>query len=189
MQFETVKNRLCRAVAGIEGKLHISVPDIGIGLHRKNLGDGVRGHISRRGNSRTDDIRTANARTRMAAELKTSQTAASEKDRPDHLSVDSGNFHLGVGLSVTELALLILLGLVGEDNNLLRLAVLENLCGDARAFNRGSSDYNAVILADGNDLVKGDLLLRLCVQLFDEYDIAGLNLLLLSAGFDNCVHQ
>ena len=50
-------------------------------------------------------------------------------------------------------------------------------------------DYNAVILADGNDLVKGDLLLRLCVQLFDEYDIAGLNLILLSAGFDNCVHQ
>ena len=45
------------------------------------------------------------------------------------LGVDGFDLHLGIGLSMTHLALLALLGLIGEDGDLLGLAVLNNLRG------------------------------------------------------------
>ena len=102
---------------------------------------------------------------------------------------DADDLHLGVGLSVTDLLLLVLLGLVLQDMDLLALAVLNDVGGNGSALNVGSAAGERIAQLKGENLIKGNRFPLVYFELFDEDDVAFRDLVLLSAGFDNCVHE
>lgn len=63
------------------------------------------------------------------------------------LQRDGLNLNLGIGLSVTHLALRILLGAIGEDGDLLRLAVLDYLSCNLGSLNGGCTKLEVTIVA------------------------------------------
>ena len=107
-----------------------------------------------------------------------------------HLSLcfDVGDGNLGVRLSVTHLALLVLLGLVGENCDFLALAVLENLCGNLCALYEGSADLNAVVCADCYYVEGYGVVCFSFKLLYEDYLVVG-NLVLLAACLNYCVHS
>ena len=58
---------------------------------------------------------------------------------------DSGYLNLGVGLSVTDLLLLVLFGFVLEDVDLGTFAVFQDIACNASALNCGSADFETVL--------------------------------------------
>ena len=104
-------------------------------------------------------------------------------------SLDLYDLNLGIGLSVTHLLLLVLLGLVLEDDNLLVLAVLQNLCGYLSAVHNGSACLEAVVVRESNNLIEDDFVSFIDIELFDKNNVLLDYLVLLSAGFDNCKHE
>ena len=105
----------------------------------------------------------------------------------DHLRVDRFDLHLRVRLAMAKLALFALLRLVGENRDLLRLAVLNHLAGDRCALHIGVAQLEAVFAAQGYHL-EGDCAVFFRGQLLDINDVALLYFVLLAAGFDNRVH-
>ena len=81
-----------------------------------------------------------------------------------------------------------LLGIVLEDPDLLALAVLHHSGGHGSALHYGSAEGSLVAVQDGQDLVEGDGLSGLGLQLLDEQGIALGHLVLLAAGLNNSVH-
>ena len=89
---------------------------------------------------------------------------------------------------MTQTTLGALLGTIGEDTDLLTLALLEDVRYDLGSLDVRSAGLQAVFSADGDDLVKGDGGFHLSVELFHVDHVAVLYLVLLSAGLDNRVH-
>ena len=89
---------------------------------------------------------------------------------------------------MTHLALFVLLWLVGEDGNLLTLAVLENL-----SLNSGLCTIlaclEALVAAYCQNFIKCDFCISLGIQLFDVENIALSNLVLLTTCYDSCVYS
>ena len=62
---------------------------------------------------------------------------------------------------MADVALLVLLGLVADDVDLLALAVLDDLCLDAGTLNNGSAELGVLAVQDSQDLLELDLGLSL----------------------------
>ena len=82
-----------------------------------------------------------------------------------------------------------LLGTIGQDVELLALAVLDDLGHNGSALNNGSANLDRALLANGENLNEGDFAVVLSVQLLDLDDVADLNAVLLATGFYDCVHS
>ena len=82
---------------------------------------------------------------------------------------------------------IILFGLILENNDLFALAVFENLCLCRNALNNGGADLN-VFAVSHHQYVEIDVCTDLFIELFDHDLAANLNLVLLTAGYDDCVH-
>mgnify|MGYP001625624466 CR=1 FL=1 len=102
---------------------------------------------------------------------------------------DGLDLHLGVGLSVTHLALGVLLGTIGEDGDLLPLAVLDDLRGHLGTLNNGSPELEVAIVAGSDHSVKFNSGICFSVQLLDEKNIAFADAILLPTGLDDSVHD
>ena len=72
-----------------------------------------------------------------------------------------------------------LLGTIGQDVELLALAVLDDLGDNGSALNNGSANLNRALLANGENLIEGDFGISLSVQLLDVNDVADLDAVLL----------
>ena len=82
----------------------------------------------------------------------------------------------------------VLLGLILEDYDLPALAMLYDLCLGANALNIGLADRNSIAVSH-HQYIEIDGIANLGVELFDEDLIARFDLVLLTAGNDNSVHQ
>ena len=78
-------------------------------------------------------------------------------------------------------SLLVLLCLVGHNVNLLTATVLNDVCGNLCAYNVGSSGLEACAVLKCENLIEGNLITL--------DDVALCDLVLLSAGFNNCEHE
>ena len=58
-----------------------------------------------------------------------------------------------------------LLGTIGDDVELLALAVLDDLADNGSAFNNGSANLNSALLANGQDFFEGDFAVSLTKML------------------------
>ena len=90
---------------------------------------------------------------------------------------------------MTHFTLFVLFGLVGENSNLLGLAVFQNGSLNRCALNLRSADFHAIVVRDHNDFVDGDLGVSFTLELLYKNDVSNLNTVLLSASFHNCVHH
>ena len=103
-------------------------------------------------------------------------------------SADRIDLNLGVRLSVTLLLLFVLLGLVLEHNDLLCLCVAKNGTAYLAAVHIRLAGLDAVFVSKSNNVE-----INLCVffgsELFNKNHVADTYLVLLSAGFDYCVHE
>ena len=113
----------------------------------------------------------------------------SNRESGFNLERDLFDLNLGVRLSVTDLLLFVLLGLVGHNVDLLALAVLNYICGNRSTFNSGLAGLESVVSSNCENLIKGNLFAFCCFELFDEDDISFVNLLLVSACFNDCKHS
>ena len=104
-------------------------------------------------------------------------------------TLDLHDLNLGVRLSVTDLLLLVLLGLVLQNIDLLVLTVLENLGSNLGTFNSGSTYLEAVVVGQCLYAVENDLVSFICFELFNKDNVLLDYFVLLSAGFDNCKHE
>ena len=104
-------------------------------------------------------------------------------------SLDLNDLNLGVRLSVTDLLLLVLLGLVLQNVDLLTLAVLQHLSSYLRTVNNGCANLEAVLVGQSHDAVEDDLVLFIDIELLDKNNVLLDYLVLLSAGFDNSKHE
>ena len=68
-----------------------------------------------------------------------------------------------------------LLGTIGDDVELLALAVLDDLADNGSAFNNGSANLNSALLANGQDFFEGDFAVSLSVQLLNKNAVANLD--------------
>ena len=82
-----------------------------------------------------------------------------------------------------------LLGGVLEDADLLALAVLDHGGGHGSALYSGSAKGGLVPVQNRQHLVEGDGLPGLGLQLLDEEGVALRHLVLLAAGYDDCLHS
>jgi len=105
----------------------------------------------------------------------------------------AGLGHVGLtillGLAVTAGAAIALAADLLEDLHLLALAGFEKGAGHDRAFNQGSADRHGLAFAKHQDFAESDFRARFTVELFDNQQIAGLDPVLLAAGFDHRVHR
>lgn len=111
-----------------------------------------------------------------------------EKFRADHLLADRNDFDLGVGLTMTLTLAIILLRLELEDGDFLGFAELHNAGIDLRAIHIRSAEDGAVVITDAENLVENDVLTGFLFDLLDEKNFAVSDLVLLAAGFKDCVH-
>jgi len=81
-----------------------------------------------------------------------------------------------------------LLGVVLEDADLLALAVLHDGSLDRSTLNNGGTEGCVLAVQDSQDLLKLDGFAGLDGQLLDEEHVALCDLVLLTAGHDDCVH-
>ena len=89
---------------------------------------------------------------------------------------------------MTDLLLLVLLRLVTKNMDLLALAVLNDIGSNGSALNVGSAAGERIALNCKN-LIKGYGFAFVDVELFYEKNVTLGDLVLLSAGFDNCKHE
>ena len=89
---------------------------------------------------------------------------------------------------MTDLGLFALLWLVSEYSHLLGLAVLDDLSCYGSAVNIWSANLDTVVSANYHYLIESNSVLSVYVQLLYENLITRLNLILLSACFNYCVH-
>ena len=82
----------------------------------------------------------------------------------------------------------VLLCAIGDDVQLLALAILDDLGRDGSALNNGSANLDRTLLADSENLIKLHFGVSFNVQLFDVDDVALLHAVLLTAGNNDCVH-
>ena len=87
---------------------------------------------------------------------------------PGSLEIDLSDLQLGVGLTMTLAAALVLLGLVLEDHDLLALAVLDDGGLNRSTLDNGSTDNQLVTLGDGQDFGEGVGLGELISELLDK---------------------
>ena len=80
-------------------------------------------------------------------------------------------------------------GFVGEDGDLLRLAVFHDFGRNLSALHNGGADDHTLVLAYCNDFVKGDGAVCFCIQLLHINNVAYGYAILFAAGFDDCVHK
>ena len=90
---------------------------------------------------------------------------------------------------MTLLFLLVLLGLVLENNDLLSATVLNYVSLDLSAFDVRSTKGGVLTAGYCEDVLEGYLLAFLNTQLLNEDDITLAYLVLLSAWFKNCKHE
>jgi len=76
-----------------------------------------------------------------------------------------------------------------EDLHLLALAGFDQGAGDDSAVHRGGADRHGLAFAKHQDFAESDFRARFTVELFDNQQIAGLDPVLLAAGFDHRVHR
>ena len=88
----------------------------------------------------------------------------------------------------TPLYAVVLLGAHLVNDDLLGLAVLQNLSLDLCAFDCRSAELAVVLVDYSDDLVKYDLVFSLNRKRLNKNSVALLDAILLSACFDNCVH-
>ena len=86
------------------------------------------------------------------------------------------------------LGLGVLLGAVLEDNDLLALAVLQDLSFHGSASDHGSTELGIFAVQNCQNLIEGHGGVGFSVQLFNVEDVAFLDAVLLAAGHDNCLH-
>ena len=86
---------------------------------------------------------------------------------------------------MAHLALLALLRLVGEDGDLLSLTVLQDLTGYGSTLNIRCADLGAVLVAQCDNRELNCLVFIDC-KLLNVNNVAVLNLVLLTACFNNC---
>ena len=96
---------------------------------------------------------------------------------------------LGVGLTMAHLSLLVLLGLVGHNGDLLSLAVLYDLSGNRYIRKIRCADFKLFAVAVSEDFVNCDGLVGFSSKLFNEDLVILGDLVLFAAGLDNCVHS
>ena len=89
---------------------------------------------------------------------------------------------------MTDFLLFVLLGLIFENINLFALAVFKNLCSNFSTCNCGRACYEA-FAGNRKNLTELNGSSFFCIELFNEDDVTLLNLVLLSARFDNCEHE
>ena len=82
---------------------------------------------------------------------------------------------------------IILFGLILENDYLLALAMLQHLSFSANAFENGLADLNVFAFSQ-HQYVEIDVFADLVVELLDHDLTADLDLVLLTAGYDDCVH-
>ena len=90
---------------------------------------------------------------------------------------------------MTHFSLLVLLCLVGHNVNLLTATVLYDVCGNLCSYNVGSSGLEACAVLKCENLIEGNLITLGCVKFLYVDDVALCDLVLLSAGFNNCEHE
>src|SRR5699024_9405638 len=83
----------------------------------------------------------------------------------------------------------VLFGTIGDDVQLLALAILDDLGGNGSALHNGSAHLDRALLAHSEDLIELHFGVSFSVQLLDVDDVALLHAVLLTAGNDDCVHK
>ena len=101
--------------------------------------------------------------------------------------VDRFDLNLGVRLSMTLRSAVAFFRLHLIDTDLGGLAVLHDVCADGRALDHRLAEYNVFAVDHSQNLVKLDTVARSRVELFDEYDVALGNAVLLAAGHNDCM--
>ena len=102
---------------------------------------------------------------------------------------DLHDLNLGERLSVTDLLLLVLLGFVLHNVDLLSLAVLQYFCGNLCTVNGGGTYLEAAVVGQSHNAVENDLVSFIRFELFNKDNVLLDYFVLLSAGFDNCKHE
>ena len=90
---------------------------------------------------------------------------------------------------MTDFLLLVLLRLVLDDIDLLALAVLHDIRNDRCTAYIGSAYDEALIAGNSKNFVKRNFVAFVCVELLNIENVALVDLVLLSACFDNCKHE
>ena len=173
IEHHTGKNCLDRIlfVAGCgegQGNAGICLFDPDLSLGAAHIIDGGFGHGNSGGNGGADNV---GAGLTVAAVTGNGESCDSvvlgKKFASGHnsLQCDLGDLNLGVRLTMTHLALLVLLGLVLEDDQLLSLAVLDDLSLDSCTLDNGSTDLRVFAVQNCQNLVELNGLLCLSVLL------------------------
>ena len=89
---------------------------------------------------------------------------------------------------MTHFTLFVLFGLVGENSNLLGLAVFQHLGFYAGAGNGGSAKLGVFSVDNCQYLIEGYGCFCFCVQFLNVDHVACLNAVLLATSNDNCLH-
>ena len=82
----------------------------------------------------------------------------------------------------------VLLCAIGDDVQLLALAILDDLGRNGSALNNRSANLDRTLLANSENLITLHFGVGLNVQLFDLADVPLLHAVLLTAGNNDCVH-
>ena len=144
--------------------------------------------LRQRRNRRTDHI--------PAAILKAGMPFQSEpfpglrgtvKSRPNHRLADLGNLYLGERLTMALLFAVVLLRLLLKDDDLLALAVAQDLALNLDAFHYRRAHLDACIVLQ-HQHVEIDVFALGYGQLLNENRIADLNFILLTTSLNNRVH-
>ena len=161
-------------------------PDLGLGA--AHIVDGGFGHGNDSGDGGADNV--------LSRLVIIAVTRDGESGDPLALGVkfaschklqsDLGDLHLGVRLAMTDVLLLVLLGLVADDVDLLALAVLDDLGLDAGTLHSGSTDLGVLAVQNSQNLIELDGSLGFRTHLFHEPDLALGYGVLLTTGHDNC---
>ena len=175
-----------------QGDAGIFFLDANLGLGAAHIIDGGLSHGNNSGNRGADNVAARLGITAVAGNGESGDSVVlGEKIAFCHsvkLQDNLGDFHLGVGLTMTDVLLLALLGLVLDDVDLLALAVLDDLGLDCGTFHHGSADLAVLAVQDGQNLIELDGGVFLRVQLLHEQDVAFGNGVLLATSNDNCLH-
>ena len=105
------------------------------------------------------------------------------------LEGDLVDLKLGIRLSVADLLLFVLLGLVLQNVDLLTLAVLDDGSFDNGTLDIGSTGNETCVGTCSKNRIKCNGVAVIDFELFGEYDVAFLDLVLLSAGYENSKHE
>ena len=110
---------------GRQTNIHLILEKLDASGLPQNFGDTVSGKHYSRTYTRTDDIFSAGGKVRVTFYRYTGKALLASVERDlYHLAGNFANLHFSVGLAVAEFALLVFLGLVGEDGQLFAFTLL-----------------------------------------------------------------